>query len=109
MILIFVEMVLGSAADVEAARTATAEVTRHTKLEAGCLHYSFASDLQEPLIVRVAEQWESEAALKSHMVTPHLQKFMAAMQGIDVRSMSATMFDGTNQRDPAALLQETVG
>jgi quinol monooxygenase YgiN len=37
--------------------------------------YRFSIDIDDPLVLRLAEQWESQAALDAHLRTPHFLAF----------------------------------
>jgi quinol monooxygenase YgiN len=99
-------MVARTVGDADKLCTAAIEVARHTYGESGCKHYTFARDVHDPLVVRVAEQWENEELLKRHMRAPHLQQFVSTLNALNLASTSATMFDGTNERDPMDLMKE---
>jgi quinol monooxygenase YgiN len=53
--------------------------------EPGCLEYRFAVDIDDPLVVRIFEHWESAEALEAHFATPHFAAFsdvlLAAVDG----------------------------
>jgi len=51
--------------------------------EPGCIDYRFAIDIDDPLVVRIFEQWESAAALEAHFAAPHF----AAFSGVIVRAV----------------------
>lgn len=59
-----------------AAANRVAEITR---TEDGCISYEFFADLNGPGRMLVFEEWESEEALETHMKTPHLADFRAAL------------------------------
>lgn len=109
MLVIIAQMIVSNDADAEKLCSAALTVSRHTHQESGCHHYSFARDIENPLIIRIAEQWESENVLERHMRTPHLQSFMSTIADLATISTSATMFDGVNERDPAALMPGGAG
>ena len=72
-------MIAGSArlraAEVEGAVRAGSEMAATSRDEPGCLDYRFSIDIDDPLVVRVFEQWESADALEAHFATPHFQAF----------------------------------
>ena len=43
-----------------------------TRAEDGCLHYSYAVDLDDPNLLHISEQWRDEAAVNAHMTAPHM-------------------------------------
>ncbi len=46
-----------------------------SRAEPGCLEYRFAIDIDDPLVVRIFEQWESSQALEAHFATAHFAAF----------------------------------
>jgi quinol monooxygenase YgiN len=62
----------------DAARAMVAETLR----EAGCLTYSFARDINDPDLIRIAERWESQEALAAHGQSAHMATFNRAMGGV---------------------------
>jgi quinol monooxygenase YgiN len=48
-------------------------VIEATLAEPGCRAYSYAEDVAEPGLFRVAELWESREALSAHFDAPHMK------------------------------------
>jgi quinol monooxygenase YgiN len=46
-------------------------VEETNKKDAGCIKYEMYQDLNDPLVVTVMEEWESQEALDSHMKAGH--------------------------------------
>ena len=65
----------------EAARVALKMVAA-TKQEEGCLCYDFWSDLADPNLFHVFEEWESDAALEAHFATSHMAEFIEALPSV---------------------------
>ena len=63
----------------EQAVAAAIKVTRATKTDAGCLQYHFYSDLENPNVLHVFEEWESAEALSAHLALSHTTEFLAAI------------------------------
>ena len=61
----------------EAYLAAAAEIVPITRREQGCVHYAFATDLLQPHVVWISEQWASEADLMAHLSAPHISDFLA--------------------------------
>jgi len=61
------------------ALAAAVKMARATQAEAGCRSYAFSSDLEDPNLFLVFEEWESEAALAAHFQTPHMAEFNAVI------------------------------
>lgn len=60
-------------------REALARNIAATRAEPGCLSYSYGIDVEDPDLIHVSEQWESEAAIDAHMAAPHMAEMMAAI------------------------------
>jgi len=60
---------------IEAANTMRAA----TIAEDGCLAYRFGFTTDDPNVLMVAEQWESEEKLMAHAKSPHMAAFGAAI------------------------------
>lgn len=56
-----------------------ADLARGSRDEAGVVDYRVTSDLEEPNVIRIIEQYEDEAALGAHSETEHFQEFQAAI------------------------------
>ena len=63
-----------------------------TRAEAGCEHYSYAVDLSDPDLVHVAERWTDQAAIDSHMASPHMAAFMREIRRAEIEAMSIKMY-----------------
>ncbi len=61
------------------ATAAAIKVTKATQTDAGCLQYHFYADLEDPNVLHVYEEWESEEALKAHLALPHTTEFLGAI------------------------------
>jgi quinol monooxygenase YgiN len=64
----------------DAIRPHMAAVIAATRVEAACLAYSFAEDVQEPGLFRVFEVWRDQASLDAHFATPHMAAWKAARE-----------------------------
>lgn len=68
---------------------------RATREEVGCLDYSFAVDLIDPDVMRIAERWVDPAALDEHFSIPRVAAFNrtlsnAGITGVSVRAHGAS-------------------
>ena len=77
-------------ADTIAAARAVMEETRK---EAGCISYTFSSDLLEEGLIHVFEEWASQEALDGHFTAPHMKVFQVAAAGLGVREMNIQRYD----------------
>lgn len=63
-----------------------------TNTEEGCLHYSFARDVADPDLIRIAERWDSEAALGAHSASAHMAEFQQAMATVKVEGADLWLY-----------------
>jgi quinol monooxygenase YgiN len=75
------------------ATPAAVEVMAATQAETGCISYCFSSDLSEPGLIHVFEEWESQDALDTHFKTPHMAKFQQAMAGFGVKAVKLQRYE----------------
>jgi quinol monooxygenase YgiN len=59
----------------EETRSAAIRMGEASRAEPGCNEYRFATDLADPAVMVLAEEWASEGALQAHMATPHFTSF----------------------------------
>lgn len=71
---------------------AAAVMMDETRKEAGNLDYAFSSDPGVPGRVRVFERWRSEADLRGHFETPHMEDFRVAFEQAEVRGRELSRF-----------------
>jgi quinol monooxygenase YgiN len=50
-----------------------------TKKEQGCRRYLLMQDRQNPMVLTILEEWDTEADLNTHLALPHLQKVFAQL------------------------------
>lgn len=72
-----------SAASMDAARDAIADMVAASNAEDGCIAYAFTQDVLDPTVLHIVEKWQDEAALFAHFATPHMAAFQAALAGLD--------------------------
>lgn len=77
---------------------AASEMMAETVKEAGCLHYSFAKDLNDAGIVHICERWENEDHLNAHFQTQHMAEFNSAISTINIEGMDVRMYSGEEIR-----------
>jgi quinol monooxygenase YgiN len=69
---------------------AATHVAAATRLEAGILAFHTVAEKADPTRIRVFEMYESEAAYRAHLQSPHFEAFLAATQDLIV---SRQLFD----------------
>jgi quinol monooxygenase YgiN len=58
----------------EGVRTRLEEHEQRTREEPGCLLAAVSVDLDDPLVLRSIQRWESEEALDRHRALPHVRE-----------------------------------
>lgn len=81
-------------------QAAVEEVERITRAEEGCISYAIALDDPATGQFSVAERWRDEPALREHLETPHVKKFIDQC-GPMIQSMDAQLYDALNARPVA--------
>lgn len=75
----------------EAVKAAQA-VMEATRKEAGCISYTFSSDLAQEGRFLIFEEWESQAALDAHFKEPHMATFQKQMGGFGVSDIKVQRY-----------------
>jgi len=60
--------------------------------EEGCLFYKFYSDLLNPRVFRVYEEWRDEETLAAHFKTPHMADFQAKLKQLRITDRKIKKF-----------------
>jgi quinol monooxygenase YgiN len=63
----------------ETLRSIIQALVEPTKKEKGCVSYQLFQDRQNPTVLTLIEEWETEADLNTHLGLPHLQKLFAQL------------------------------
>jgi quinol monooxygenase YgiN len=99
MLIVVIEAVAESA-DTAARLLAEARpLIAKTRTEQGCVTYAFSQDAIEPSTVRVIERWRDGPAMAAHLKSPHLGQFMAFLQSVPLKSLTAKVYDASGERD----------
>ncbi|WP_273837691.1 putative quinol monooxygenase [Halococcus sp. PRR34] len=54
---------------------AAIKLAEQSRAEAGTIDYRVTTDIEEPSVFRVFEQYEDEAAMEAHLESEHYQRF----------------------------------
>lgn len=76
----------------DAARPAMAVMIAASRVEPGCLHYSYGEDVLEPGLIHVAEHWATREALSAHAESPHIAAWRAAWPALGIGDRDLTLF-----------------
>jgi quinol monooxygenase YgiN len=64
-----------------------------TRAEEGCFVYSFGWDMVEPGLIRIYEEWQSQAHLDAHIATDHMADWRAALGEVGVLGRDVKIFE----------------
>ncbi|MFT7596836.1 MAG: quinol monooxygenase YgiN [Paracoccaceae bacterium] len=78
--------------DTAAMAAAARDMVAGTVVEAGCHGYEFSQDVSNTTRFRVYEEWEDQAALDAHALTPHMATFRGVLGGLTVVSREIASF-----------------
>ena len=70
MIIVLGTVELENAEDVSSVRDALIARIDRSRQDAGCISYSFATDVKNPNVLHVIEKWETEEQLDAHLAVP---------------------------------------
>ncbi len=81
-------------------KSAIDAITAATRAEAGCQHYSLTPDADDPDLLRVYEEWETQGALSLHLIADHMIDFQVAMRRTRILRADVNIHypDGTVKR-----------
>lgn len=80
--------------DISAVVPAIKMMAARSNEEPGCIHYSFAQDVVDPLFLHICERWKSEEDLNAHFQTDHMAQFNEAISAIEISQMDVRMYSG---------------
>lgn len=81
------------AAHLDSARPAMAAMVQASRVEAGCIHYSYGEDVLDPGLIHVTEHWADRAALEAHWAAAHIKAWRAAWPELDIGARDLTLFE----------------
>ncbi len=64
-----------------------------TEAEEGNISYTFSSDLEDPNVFHLFEEWDNEEALMDHFITSHMAEFIGALGTVLVGDMPTTRYE----------------
>lgn len=77
------------------------DLVTESQAEDGMIDYRAATDVSDPNVVRVFEQYEDEAALEAHSQSDHFREFAAALPDLLAGEPTVTRFDVDSATDVA--------
>ena len=70
-----------------------------TRAEDGCLDYSYAEDVAEPVLIRVFEAWTGQDKLEDHFKAPHMAAWRASWPQFGVSDRKLFAYEVASQRE----------
>jgi quinol monooxygenase YgiN len=80
---------------IAALKAAVADMENASRLEAGCLDYTFSVELNNPNVLRITERWETLEALKAHFTVPHMAQFQEGIAAHPPKSTEIKIYEAT--------------
>ena len=74
-------------------------VVAATRQEDSCEWYGIASDVTDPCVVWISEQWASQAHLDAHLKTPHVAAFLEACAALEILDMEVRRYEVSSVGD----------
>jgi quinol monooxygenase YgiN len=65
-----------------------------SRVEAGCIAYAYAQDLDDPGLIHVAERWTDRAALAAHFASAHLAQWRAQFGALGIHGRDLILVEG---------------
>jgi quinol monooxygenase YgiN len=69
-----------------------------SRVEDGCLTYSYAVDVADPGLIRVFEAWRDQAAIDAHFQTTHMAEWRAAWPQFGVSDRNLSLYEVASER-----------
>ena len=88
-----------SAESAPAYAEAAKAIVAATRQEDGCEWYGIASDVTDPCVVWISEQWASQAHLDTHLKTAHVATFLEACAALEILDMEVRRYEVSSVGD----------
>ena len=108
VLITIVEAVLASEDDLQRMLAAAQDQITTSREDDGCIKYTFARDVLDPLVLHIVEVWEDEPKLRVHMKSAHRARYLAAVAAADVNmtSVDARMYETSGESDLKVFIDE---
>lgn len=77
----------------EQARPAMERMVLASRAEDGCLEYSYAQDVLDAGLIRVAEAWRDRAALDAHFRSAHIAQWRASWSALGIGERNLVLYE----------------
>ncbi|MGB7408552.1 MAG: putative quinol monooxygenase [Pontixanthobacter sp.] len=94
--LILIGTVRLPAENVHEARFVMQEMIEASQAEDGCKSYSYAEDVIEPGLIRIAEVWRDREALNTHFQSDHLAEWRANWDRLGIHDRDLQLYEVGN-------------
>jgi len=64
-----------------------------TRAESGCINFDMHQGTTDPAQFLFLENWTSEAALKAHFETPHIENWLKQAEGLLAEPLEVTLWN----------------
>ena len=64
-----------------------------TRAESGCINFDMHQGTTDPAQFLFLENWTSEAALKAHFETPHIENWLERAEGLLAEPLEVTLWN----------------
>ena len=81
--------------NIEATKSAIAQMETASRAEDGCDDYTFSVELNNPSVIRITEKWRDLDALKVHFASAHMAEFQKAMAANPPSSSKVVFYEAT--------------
>jgi quinol monooxygenase YgiN len=73
-------------------------VVEATRLEDGCVVYSYGEDVGNPGLIRVFEVWRDQACLDAHFASAHMKQWQVDRAGFGLHDRRIAAYDVAAER-----------
>ena len=84
--------------NVEPLRPHMRDVTEATRLEDGCIVYSYGEDMGDPGLIRVFEVWRDQACLDAHFKSAHMAHWQTVRAGFGLHDRQLKVYEIAAER-----------
>ena len=84
--------------NVEPLRPHMRAVMEATRLEEGCIVYSYGEDVGDPGLIRVFEVWRDQACLDAHFASAHMKQWQTDRAGFGLHDRRISAYDVAAER-----------
>ncbi|MGI9608465.1 MAG: putative quinol monooxygenase [Acidimicrobiales bacterium] len=81
----------------DAAIEAVTEMMANSAKEDGCVSYDFSADFHDPGILHLFEEWETAESLQSHLESPHMKVYRAALAEIGLLGRNIHKYEASEK------------